>query len=694
MRPLKAHSIIALITVLAGATLAVLAPPTKASISVESTQSALLTPERKLLSAKLGVLSAGDPYLRITPDSCVFAVVIDGVRVDDPQVPFCAERNGRSLFVGALSDKKSIQVQLEMEARSSDQVTFTAEHSAWKVLTLGIFFLSSFIFGSLAFLDRIQGSLARHKSTATLILHSGRSACVVLLALWTLLYYRHGGGDAVQMSGVLGLDCYLLWLLFRRRVDRDLTCENAAEPSIMARLALTMVALAIFVLVGSISTIRHYNLGSHAFDLAIQENVLWNSLHGNPFISSVMGGIPYLGNHTVIAYVLLLPFYYLLPSTYTLLWLQAAIFVATVVPLFLVARYLLRSERAALLVSFSFLLHPALLGASCNDFHELALAPCSLAWLMYAVVFQRPLLLGVMALMCSSIKEDMSVNLIVLGAGLLATRYALQGVYLLLCGVASYVFWQNIIIPAFAGFESTYTWYLSESLGRNLSPIDVVRKLLEAPFNVIVPLLDRDRAFFLLQSLGGFLFTPVLSLRGALMTSYGTALVLLSGHAPLYTLGYHYVFAWLTIATFAYLLGLMDLHSKSLRTLIIISVFLWHLALFIFFGPIYPLESFRYGPTATTNPFVPKSSPELISAVKWARSIIPESASVVTSETLAPHFATRERIAVGDRVNAQIRATFNYCLEPRINAATTCSSLGCKGTEVPNPYPALLVCKQ
>lgn len=679
---------------LVGATLAVFAPPTKALISVESTKSMLISSERKLVSATLEVLAAGDPYLRITPNSCVFSVVIDGVRVNDPQVPFCEERKGRSLFVSALNNKKSVHVQLEMGGRSSDRVTFTAERSAWKILALGLLFLSSFMFGSVALFNRVQGCLQRCTSISSLVLHSGRFACVVLLALWTLLYYRHGGGDTAQMMGVLGLDCYLLWLLFRRNVDSTIECEDTAEPSLTAKVVLAMVAAAVFLLVGTISTIRHYNVESRAFDLAIQENVLWNSINGHPFISSVMGGIPYLGNHTVAAYMLLLPLYYVLPSTYTLLWFQAAIFVATVVPLFLVARYLLRSEVAASLVSISFLLHPALLGASCNDFHELALAPFSLAWLIYAVVSQRPFLLAAMTLLCSSIKEDMSINLIVLGGGLLATRYSIQGLYLLVCGIASYVFWQNIIIPAFAGFESTYTWYLSKTLGRNLSPIDVVRQLLEAPFHVILPLLDRSRVFFLLQSLGAFLFIPLLSLRGILMTSYGVALVLLSGHAPLYTLGYHYVFPWITLATFAYLLIVSDLHSKWLRTLSIVAVFLGHVTLFVFFGPIFPLESFRYGASATTNPFVSTTSRELITAVAWARSIVPANASVLASETLAPHFSTRERIAVGHRVNSQIKETFDYCLERRVSTAATCSSVGCRGTEVPNPYSALLVCKQ
>jgi uncharacterized membrane protein len=172
------------------------------------------------------------------------------------------------------------------------------------------------------------------------------------------------------------------------------------------------------------------------------------------------------------------------------------------------------------------------------------------------------------------------------------------------------------------------------------------------------------------------------------------ALVVLSGHAPLYTLGYHYIFAWLTLAAFAYLFVVRDLGQAWLRNLSVIGVFAAHITLLVFFGPVYPREFFRYGPVATKNPFISKTAPELVSAVAWAKSVIPDEASVVTTETLAPHFSTRERILVGNRAHSVVREVFDYCLGERLHASSTCRSIGCSGKEVSGPFSALLVCRQ
>jgi len=690
---LKISDIIALVAVFLAALVFVLAPPTKATVSVESKQTVSSTLTRQKIALRLRIATPGDPYLRITPASCVFSVIAGGSVVDDPQIPFCEDRRGRTLFVPALTNAKVVDLELEIARNGSDRVDCTAERSPWKVLSLAVLLLLACVFGALRVSAGIFRLGQRCKGLCDLIICAGRSALVVILGLWTALFYQQGG-SGVYLAGVMLFDCFVIWLLFRKEGLKQSSVYPQISPNSAMRVTLFQVAVSVCVVLGSISSIRHYNLESRAFDLAIQENVIWNSINGNPFISSVMNGIPYLGNHTVFAYILLLPLYYLIPSTYTLLWVQAIVVVATVMPLFLVGRYLLKSECAAALICISFLIHPGILGAATNDFHELALAPCALAWVVFAVVFQRPLLLAGMTLIASCIKEDMSLNLMVLGGGLLFTRHATHGVYLLICGTVSYVLWQNVVIPTFAGFESSYTWYLTKSLGTGVAPSEVVHRILAGPFGLVAPLVDQDRIFFLIQTLGAFLFIPCLALRGVAMTSYGLALVLLSGHPPLYTLGYHYIFPWLTLATFAYLFVAGDFQRGWLRNLSTVGVFSAHLALFVFFGPVYPRDLFRYGPVATKNPFVSRTAPELVSAAEWAKSVIPGEASVVTTETLAAHFSTRERVVVGNRTRSAVTETFDYCLGERINAATSCRAVGCLGEEVAGPFSALLVCRQ
>ena len=100
-------------------------------------------------------------------------------------------------------------------------------------------------------------------------------------------------------------------------------------------------AIAAYVLYVSIHTIHnHWSLGTSAFDLGIQENILWNTVHGDILYSSLMGG-NYLGTHTSLVLLLVAPIYALAPSTETLLVLQALILGLAALPLYFLARKVL-----------------------------------------------------------------------------------------------------------------------------------------------------------------------------------------------------------------------------------------------------------------------------------------------------------------------------------------------------------------
>ena len=686
-----AHSITAICPILI-IVIVLLFPPTQARISPSPLSVSNAASNRKVISAKLDIRSNGDPFLRITPDACVFDVFIDGRRLVDPQIPFCTERRGRAITVPELNTSPRVALDIVIEASTKGDLKFTPERSPWKILALGLLSLT-FLCVSVPWYTR-RTSASPAFALFPELWRTARALLLLLLATWTLLYLRYGGGTSLQVTGVVLFSLSTVWLWILRPPVITLQTGDNNRPAHLAWLILGMVITSFVLTVGVLSSIRHNDLGSFAFDLAIQENVLWNTTYGHPFISSVMGGIQYLGNHTVVAYALLLPFYFLIPSTHTLLWLQSLILGSTALPLFLLGKRVFSENFPALLIAISFLIHPAIIGAACYDFHELALAPCALAWVAYSVVTKRPILLGLATLLASCVKEDMSLNLLLLGIGFFASLDAIRGAYLIFVGIFSYFLWQIFIIPAFAGFESSYTWYLTKSFGDGATPIDVVIQLLEAPYNVIVPLLDLDRISFLFQTLGATLFIPLASFFGGTALSYGLALIALSTHSPLYQLGYHYVFAWLTLASISTILYLGAIRiSISSRYVIVGAIFLAHLLLFLNYGPFFPRDVFRYGPSARVNPFQATTNPELVAATQWMKTYLAKESSIITTEHLAPHFANRARVAVIDRTNRQLAATFDYCIAPKRTPTSRCIEVGCDGTQVPIPFQALLLCK-
>src|SRR5262245_61627414 len=76
------------------------------------------------------------------------------------------------------------------------------------------------------------------------------------------------------------------------------------------------------------------------FDLAVYEQVVWNTAHGRPFATSVFSDTDrHLGADVILIEALLAMPYRLVPDTRTLLVLQTLAIAAGVVPLYALARH-------------------------------------------------------------------------------------------------------------------------------------------------------------------------------------------------------------------------------------------------------------------------------------------------------------------------------------------------------------------
>jgi len=70
---------------------------------------------------------------------------------------------------------------------------------------------------------------------------------------------------------------------------------------------------------GTLSVLRHESYHSSGFDLGLFDQVLWNTVHGRPFESTMSEALPVphslLGDHFYIALLVLAPFYYAFPHS-------------------------------------------------------------------------------------------------------------------------------------------------------------------------------------------------------------------------------------------------------------------------------------------------------------------------------------------------------------------------------------------
>lgn len=308
----------------------------------------------------------------------------------------------------------------------------------------------------------------------------------------------------------------------------------------------------------SISTINnHNNFGTSAFDLGIENNLVFNAIHFGPlFRSAPLGGSMLHGGYhqTYFAY-LIGPIYALMPRAETLLVIQSTFLGAAAVPLYLVAVPRIGSLRAVFLC-FCFLLYAPLHGANLYDFHYQPFGvffTLLLAYLLDSGKSWRALLPVLLVML--SVREDMGAMAGSLGGFFLFTgkrpRDALLLAFLgslyfvtmklyimpqvFMNGQSSFAFIYKLLIPE---GETGFGGVLKTAIGNPLYTLDtlLVQQKLRYLLELFVPvcLIALRRAPTLLLFLPGFVFTllsteyPPLTMTSFQYTSYWSPMIFLA----------------------------------------------------------------------------------------------------------------------------------------------------------------------
>jgi uncharacterized membrane protein len=143
------------------------------------------------------------------------------------------------------------------------------------------------------------------------------------------------------------------------------------------------IAMVLYTLLFSLLSLKkYYNFSYNAYDLAIFNQVFFNTLHGDWFAGTVNQNI-YLADHLAPIIFLLLPFYWIKQSPETLLVLQSAILALSAWPIYLIAKNIIKEKFIALIVSLMWLLNPFIHTANAFEFHLLPIAVLLVFWTFY-----------------------------------------------------------------------------------------------------------------------------------------------------------------------------------------------------------------------------------------------------------------------------------------------------------------------
>jgi uncharacterized membrane protein len=297
--------------------------------------------------------------------------------------------------------------------------------------------------------------------------------------------------------------------------------------------------------------LNHRSLRTASFDLGLENNIIWNAVHGGKLlISSPLGGpgCSHLGFHaTFFSYVVAL-FYAFYQNPETLLVFQSVVIAAAAFPLFFYARRHIGAWSACL-VACAYLLYAPVHGSNLYDFHY---PPLSIFFLWSTLLFidsGRYLFAALTIALSLSIREDVSFGIVIIGAFFVLSGYRPRaGFVMAAVGLFYFAVLKFIVMPRALGGDSAFTYVYKNLLPAGESGFGgILKTLFGNPAFTLSTLLERDKLIYFLQIMGPFAFLPLRRPIGWLFIVPGFIFTLLStGYSPVIQISFQYTAHWTT----------------------------------------------------------------------------------------------------------------------------------------------------
>ncbi len=339
---------------------------------------------------------------------------------------------------------------------------------------------------------------------------------------------------------------------FRRLWGWIIRHEAAGEPYDMGLGGRVALEITLFMAIGYAIVLSLYMIGrnatfaTHAEDLGIMDQVLWNTIHGHFMIETICnpvtdvnclgGSSPLATSRFAIHFEpILIPLsllYLVWPSVNALLTLQAVVVASGAIPIWMLAARRLRNPWWGVAFAGLFLAYPPIIAALIDDFHPETLAATILLWAFYFLTARKYRALVIclgLALLC---KETMTLDVMAIGlfVALIHRRWRLglgitaAGALTLLLALAL----MRIFSPLGHSPVSGRITYLLPALLNN--PVSTVASLWHDPL----------RRSYLVKLLAPYGFLPLLAPWIAALALPSVALNFLSSDPLMHSGGYQY----------------------------------------------------------------------------------------------------------------------------------------------------------
>jgi uncharacterized membrane protein len=412
---------------------------------------------------------------------------------------------------------------------------------------------------------------------------------------------------------------------------RHLIRPYAVSPRVPWRWVLGGV-VAYSVLMSFVTVTRHFNLRTHAVDLALYDQIVWAIANvGAPWSS--LPDLHGWGDHFTIILYLMAPLYWLLPSVIVMLVVQCVALAAGAFAVWGLGRRLLDDDGAAALLAVLYLLNPSLHGINIRDFHPQAMAIPLLLAALYFFETERWALFWGAVLLTLCAREDAGLPILGLGVWALAVRRRpWTGVGLAALGLGWMFVTTRWVIPFFRGeaYSHLERW---QEFGGSVGSIAL--GILSNPLKVLGRVLSPQRLRYLAAVFAPWALLPLLAPLALVPLLPTLATNLLSRDDVLFHHRTQYMVYMLPFLTLAAILGFRRLAvwrgPATARAAIVLGLLI---SVALTARTVNDLMLSRWWPDARTRD------------VHALVARVPPRVVVGSDERIVPHLAHRPRVYI------------------------------------------------
>jgi uncharacterized membrane protein len=291
---------------------------------------------------------------------------------------------------------------------------------------------------------------------------------------------------------------------------------------------------------GTLSVLRHRAFESGRFDLGNMVQAVWSTAHGRPLdVTNLQGDqVSRLASHVDPLLAAFAPLWFVWPSPYLLLVVQAGAVALGALPVFWLARKHLRSRLAGAAFGLAYLLYAPVQWLTLDDFHAVSLACPLLLFAFWHLDEDHLPAFAVFAIAAALTKEE--IGLVVAAMGLwhmLSGRRARVGGAVAALGTAWSVIAISVIIPAAGDGESDFYGRYEEVGG---SPLGLLETAVTDPWRILSAAFDERGTEYLAELVLPLAVLPLLAPAALLVAVPELAINLLSSTATQASIHFHY----------------------------------------------------------------------------------------------------------------------------------------------------------